>query len=306
MGNSAQAVTVEENEAASAEALSVFQTLGVDADKGLNLAEWGAAFDVLDADGDGSISRKDWYIKQGTAVMFDAVPKKHPGSITKQDWDKAFESLDTDGDGKVSVEEWLKRRKVQLSFFPLGMGVHSWGVGVGEDFYEVTSLSRGATEMAVVGPRGVVALGEFVREEGGHERWVQAMQDAVRDGRRHESTLAGGEPRSRPQEVWESFEHAGWTARTDEQIEEWIGQWVEEHPSYRAIDAIGRECNEQTFALAFISWLTGQEYRRITDNTKGRALVYGGLALLAGVGVAVAANSMRKHAVPEQQDEAAA
>merc|ERR1719336_484879 len=185
------------------------------------------------------------------------------------------------------------------------MGLYSWGVGVGGDFYEVLSLSRSSTEMAVVGPQGTVALGPFTRVEGGKEAWLMAVQDAIREGKRHQLSWSSEakEPRARPEGVWQSFEHAGWTLKTDAMIEAWIMKWVEEHPTYCAMDAIGRECNEQTFALAFISWLLGREYRRITDNTKGRVLVYGGLTLLAGVAAAVAVRSMRRPA-EEAKEEA--
>jgi len=299
MGNNANAMSEEQNQAASAEALAIFQILGLDVDKGLALADWEAAFDALDADQNGSVSRKEWYLKQGTTSMYDAVQKKHPGSIARAEWVKAFEILDVDQDGKITVDEWLRRRLVQLSFYPLGMGAYSWGVAVGEDCYEIASLNRSATEMAVVGPQGIVALGEWAKEEGGKEAWLNAMHEAVEDGTKH-STIwfdEKSEPRARPADVWESFEHAGWSMRNDEQIQAWVEQWVEQNPTYKAIDPLGRECNEQTFALAFISWLIGSEYSRMTDNTKGRAIVYGGLALLAiGAGAAAISYANKKPA----------
>lgn len=298
MGNSSGSTTAEQNEAASAEALAIFRQLGIDIENGITQAEWDKAFEVLDTDGDGSISRKEWFIKRGTTLMYDAFPKKQLASISNAEWSQAFISLDVDQDGKVSAEEWLRRRKVRLAFYPLGMVGYSWGVGVGEDFFEVFSLGRTNTEMAVVGPQGVIALGEFAAEEEARKRWLQAAQDTVGSGSRNATTWLqeAGEPRSRLESHWESFEQAGWTMRNNEQIAVWIKQWVEENPSYRAIDPLGRECNEQTFSLAFISWLVGNEYKRITDNTKGRLLVYGGLTILAGVGIAVAAKALSKPA----------
>lgn len=301
MGNSASAATKEQNEAASAEALVIFQEAGVEAAQGISLAEWEKVFETLDTNQNGSVTRKDWYIKYDSTMMYDAIPKKHAANIAKAEWSRAFGLLDVDGDGSISLDQWSRRRQVQLSFFPLGMGVYSWGVGVGEDFYEVLSLSRDATEMAVVGPQGIMALGEFADEEGARDQWLGTVQKMLADGGWPGSAWLqeAKEPRSRPEGEWESFEHAGWTMMTDEQIKEWAKEWVQANPRYKAIDAFGRECNEQTFAKAFISRLTDSDYNRMTDNTKGRILVYGGLTLLAGIGIAAATHALRKPAAPQ-------
>jgi len=299
-------MTEEQNHAAGAEAAAIFQILGLDVDKGLSLTDWEAAFDKLDTDGDGTVSRKEWYLKQGTTSMYDAVQKKHKGSISRDEWKKAFEVLDTDGDGRITVEEWLRRRIVQLSFSPLGMGAYSWGVEVGGEIYEVLSISRNHTEMAVVGPQGIIALGACGKEEGGREAWKRLVFDAVEEGTKHASIWPEGkaEPNSRPKETWESVEQVGWTMRTSEQLQEWIEQWVEANPTYKAMDPLGNECNEQTFALAFISWLIGQEYTRMTDNTKGRAIVYGGAAILAlGLGAAVYSATRKSPRNNEEGDD---
>jgi len=80
--------------------------------------------------------------------------------------------------------------------------------------------------------------------------------------------------------------------KTDEEIEAWIKEWARVHPEYCHLDLVGRECNDQTFACEFISWLTNSNYSRMSDNTKGRAVVYGGLALLATAGGIYLASKM--------------
>merc|ERR1719296_162378 len=149
--------------------------------------------------------------------------------------------------------------------------------------------------MAVVGPEGVAALGAFATSALAKKSWLDYVLGDVAARRRDTSTWLGeaGEPRSKTESLWDSFEHIGWTMRRDEHIKEWIVAWVQEHPTYKAIDPMGNECNEQTFAIDFISWLIDGPYRRITDNTKGRVLAYGGLALIAGIGIAMAYRASR-------------
>merc|ERR1712150_253792 len=119
------------------------------------------------------------------------------------------------------------------------------------------------------------------------------FKSALDAGKQHASMWLAekSEPRARPEEVWQDIELCGWTMKTDEEIAAWIREWVEKNPQYKSMDPIGRECNDQTFALAFISWLTGTNYSRWTDNTKGRAVIYGGLALLASAGALYLANT---------------
>lgn len=238
---------------------------------------------------------------QQTTAMYDAIPKRHAAHITFAEWTRAFEVLDTSKDGRITAEMWQQRRKVHVGYIPFGLTFSYWGVGVGEDYFEALPLTESATdkmksmvsgdghdEMAVVGPQGIVALGEFTKTEGGRERWLESLRAEVRAGTRPESMWLEekGEPRSHPQECFAKPEHIGWTVKTHNDVQEWIKQWVVKNPSYKAMDAFGKECNSQTFAIDFISWLTDKPYRRTTDGQKARTVVYGGLALLAGIGAA--------------------
>lgn len=308
MGSSNSAFTREQNEAAGAELLVFLEEQGVDPADGVDKAQWEKVFGTLDAKGSGSLSRKDWFTVLGSTLVYDAVPKRHSANLTRAEWSQAFEALDMTQSGRISLQSWLARRQVQVGFFPLsaglGLPVFNWGVAVDGDVYEVAPpLGLSSTEMAVVGPEGIVALGAFTHKQGGADRWLKARRSAAQAGGTLEDTWLEeqGEPRSRPQIAWQNFEHAGWTVRTDEEIAAWISQWVVEHPSYRAIDAIGRECNDQTFALAFISWLISDKYCRMTDNTKGQVMVYGTLALLAGLGVAYAVKGRGQPATTGKQ-----
>jgi len=289
MGNTASASTEEQNEAVGKHAIELFRELDIDADNAISAEEWEKAFQSLDADGNGVISRKEWFINQKNTEMYDAIHKKSSAHITREEWQVAFGMLDVNKDGSISVAEWMSRRKVRLGFVPLGLAVSNWGVSVGDDsdFYEVIAAGWTAKEMVVAGPKGLIALGDFAKEEGAKERWLGRIKATIDEGKRPEGQWVAekGEPRARPGEVWQDLEQVGWTMRADEEIEAWIHEWVAEHPDFRAMDALGRECNDQTFAIAFIGWLTGTDYSRVTDNTKGRAVVYGGLALLATAGV---------------------
>lgn len=307
MGNTPSLATDEQNEAAGAEAMEIFRMLDLNADQAISTDEWDQAFQHLDADSNGSISRKEWYLKQGTTEMYDAIFKKSSGNITREEWQGAFEMLDTNKDGLISISEWNSRRKVRIGYIPLGLTMHNWGVAVGDDFYEVLSTSWMQTEMAAAGPNGIVALGNFSKEEGARDRWLEAFKADTEPGKKFESCWLAerGEPRARPLEAWQDLEQCGWTMKSDADIEAWMQQWVEDHPEFKAIDPIGRECNDQTFALACIAWLTGTNFSRMTDNTKGRVVVYGGLAILAAAGGLYLANRMTRGSEPQSVEDAA-
>merc|ERR1712060_883344 len=108
--------------------------------------------------------------------------------------------------------------------------------------------------------------------------------------------------RSRQKQFWQDLEVVGWTMKTDEEIESFIKEWVDTHPVYAAMSAIGGECNDQTVAIDFIGWLTGTTFSRMTDNTKGRAVLYGGLALLATAGGVYLATRNRRGAAAADKD----
>lgn len=166
--------------------------------------------------------------------------------------------------------------------------MYAWGVGVDGDFYQVLSPGWMGTEMVVAGPQGTSAFGNFIAMQGAKEKWLQDFKADIEAGRKPRCMWDAETetPRARPEEEWQDLEPCGWTAKTDEEIAAWIEKWVKQHPVYRAVDPFGSECNGQTFANAFISWLTSSTFERTTDSKKGRAIVYGGLALLAGAGIA--------------------
>lgn len=288
MGNAASQVTQEQNEGAAMEAIEVFKLLDVNTDEKISAEEWEEAFQNLDSDGNGLISRKEWFLKLGTTEMYDAIHKKSTAQITHDEWQAAFDMLDTNQDGEVSVEEWMSRRKVTLGFIPLGMTLHNWGVNIGDgdQFYEVLTHSATSNEMVVAGNQGIVGFGSFTQEDKAIESWLQSFRADI-DAEKKPAEVwipERGEPRSRQKQFWQDLETVGWTMKTDEEIEAYIKEWVEAHPTYTAMSAIGGECNDQTFATDFIGWLTDTKFSRMTDNTKGRAILYGGLALLATAG----------------------
>jgi len=280
--------------AAVAEVLELFHEIKQDGDSCVTAEEWERAFHTLDSDGDKVITRKEWCIRRGSTHVFDACSKKVDAHITHDEWMRAFKQLDIDDSGAVSPQEWMAQRPVRLGLTPIGMGLHHWGVGVGDTFYELLAWGRAATEMVAVGASGIVACGAFADKPGLKEQWVEKARLETQAGRRPSTAWLKevDEPRARLVEHWHEFEACGGTSRTDEEVEAWIRNWVKEHPAYRASDAFGNECNDHTFALDLIAWLTGKPFKKATDNQKGRALVYSGLALLAGAGVAYLSSRM--------------
>jgi len=215
MGNSNSLATAEENLATGAEAVELFKSLEVNANEGVHAADWEKAFEILDAEGNGSISRKEWYLQAGTTEMYDAISKKSSGNITREEWRAAFDMLDVDKSGTISINEWLSRRKVRLGFIPIGKFMYNWGVGVGENFYEVISTSTTTSEMVVAGPTGILGLGAFVKQAGGTgrenlEKWMEGVKADIAVGDLGRDELMWleekNEPRARPEQAWQEFE----------------------------------------------------------------------------------------------------
>jgi len=284
MGNTPPSAAVQQDTVK--EAVALFQEFDSNADKVVSAGEWEQAFAALDKNCDAVVSRKEWCLRHGSTYVFDACRKKVDAQITQKEWMQAFTDMDTNANGVIDSEEWLARRPVHLGFTSIGMGLYHWGVGVGDDFYELLAWGRTATEMVAAGPTGIVACGEFVEEPGRREQWVEKARHETKAGKRPAETWSEGkqEPCSRPMELWGDLESCGGTSKSDAEIEAWIRKWVEEHPIYCAVDAFGGECNDHTFANDLITWLTGIPHQRTTDNQRGRSLLYGGVALLAGVG----------------------
>merc|ERR1712232_1169880 len=84
----------------------IFNFIDKSEDKTITRLEWSLAFDKLDIDHNNSISRKEWYLKNGCADLFDAICKRHKAAISRQEWQRAFEELDVDGGGSISLSEW--------------------------------------------------------------------------------------------------------------------------------------------------------------------------------------------------------
>jgi len=292
MGNVPQ--SAESRHAAVTEVSTLFDRIDSDGDGEVTKQEWAQAFRMLDSNGNRVVSRKEWCIQRGSTHVFDACRKKVDAHMTSEEWMQAFKAM-ADGSGSITPQKWLARRPVRLGLSPIGMGLQHWGVGVGDSFYELLAWGRGATEMVAVGPKGLVECGAFARQQGLRKQWIEKARLETKAGRRPAQAWSEDldEPMARSREDWADFEMVGGTSRTDDEITAWIRQWIKEHPTYKAMDAFGSECNDQTFAADLIAWLMGSRYTKATDNQKGRTLVYGGLVLLAGAGAAYLSSRSR-------------
>jgi len=90
------------------EAMRFFEFIDVDKNQEVTSDEWLEAFDRIDQDGNGAISRKEWTLKNGTTHLFDSIFKVYSVRVTRDEWRQGFLGLDTDNNGKLSVSEWLR------------------------------------------------------------------------------------------------------------------------------------------------------------------------------------------------------
>lgn len=87
---------------------AIFALIDADDDQHITRCEWESAFDKIDGNTDGVISRKEWYISQGTARLFDSIKRGQLAAVSRAEWSSAFDMFDLDSNGKISAAEWLQ------------------------------------------------------------------------------------------------------------------------------------------------------------------------------------------------------
>lgn len=166
-----------------------------------------------------------------------------------------------------------------------------WGIGVGDDFYEVTGQDFTTSHMVVVGPDGVVAsaptapLSEFERKQARAREEYDEVFKLQTDK---------GEPYT--------------TQWPKDEIKKWIEDWVKEHPKYGVLALQGANC--QNFSEDFCCFLTGglkmprqhqSRYAAWAAETTSLGHLKSKGGQLFGVGAAQYAGTMAAAQVAEQQ-----
>lgn len=296
MGNTQVPISVEQVATVTSEAQHLLNGAGFDPDGDISGEDWKKVFAFLDTNGDKVVSRKEWCLQLGTTELFDCITKKTLGNISLTEWHQAFLALDCHQTGKISAKMWQSRQKLDLLTLSLGLGRNHWGVQIGDKIFEVPPPGEGQTgsEMAVLGPEGVVGLGGELQSN--RQGWLELMLKYSQDGVRAQGSWSESrsEPTSLPLDSWTGVEHVGWTSKTDEEIQKFLQGWLLEHPTYLGFHALGKETNNQTFVLDFITFLSGEAYTKWTDGSKGRALAVGGALLLGGIAAFAVYRSQKK------------
>jgi Ca2+-binding EF-hand superfamily protein len=83
-----------------------FSFLDKDGDGHLSREEYYAGFDLFDADKDGKLSKLEFLAASRPGFVFDLLDTNFDGRIDKLEYNAGFDVLDADKDGKVSMEEF--------------------------------------------------------------------------------------------------------------------------------------------------------------------------------------------------------
>lgn len=73
--------------------------------KMISQQEWTMVFSKMDPNRLGAVSRKDWFSKGGSTILFDRIKGRPGGNLSLKEWQHTFSSLDTDADGHISLVE---------------------------------------------------------------------------------------------------------------------------------------------------------------------------------------------------------
>jgi hypothetical protein len=68
--------------------------------------EWIGAFNAVDRDGDGSITKREFVNCGGVEKVFQAFSRRNKCAVTLDEWCKVFESMDTNKSKTINAEEW--------------------------------------------------------------------------------------------------------------------------------------------------------------------------------------------------------
>ena len=83
---------------------SIFEVLDADNDGRITRGEYYAAFDKLDQDKSGFITR--WEFGSSSAAPFDLLDKDKDEKLTRQEFEAGFDLFDWDGDGYITKPEF--------------------------------------------------------------------------------------------------------------------------------------------------------------------------------------------------------
>jgi len=79
-----------------------------DADRNgaVSYSEWTGAFNLVDRDGDGSITKKEFLSFGGDEKVFEVFKKRNKCAITFDEWCKTFELMDANKSKTINKDEW--------------------------------------------------------------------------------------------------------------------------------------------------------------------------------------------------------
>jgi len=77
-----------------------------DRNQSVTYSEWTGAFNQVDRDGDGSITKKEFLGCGGDEKMFEVFKKRNKCAITFDEWCKTFEIMDTNKSKTINKDEW--------------------------------------------------------------------------------------------------------------------------------------------------------------------------------------------------------
>jgi len=106
-------------------AFDLFKVLDIDGDGRITRKEYNAGFDIIDTDRNGFLSKIEFGMS--SAAPFNLLDQDRDGQLSRKEFKLGFDLFDIHGEGFITKEEWIKilHLPVHHSFSVTSLTLHS-------------------------------------------------------------------------------------------------------------------------------------------------------------------------------------